>query len=352
MAKRIFIYLVCLSVLTFNLIGCGRSGPAKYYQEVQSLSKETNVLMDVRTFKLALAKSKEGLSKIEFIRKNFPDWKRMDLLVVLEDTFNKNLNYCEAAVLTQSAYSAFLQGEYEEALEKYKRALNMIKDYAPVDAGAIHRRLGDIYVRQGKYEEALEEYNIVLEKYKGQSRYITALTLVGIGKVKIFTGKYEEAIKIQESVLNEYQDVTDASVSAQYGIGDIYQRMGKYEQALKAWKELIAKYPRHSFTPMVKYLTDNFPIEEYKNIDKYGAALPFVVSLYTGAMSDEDFLSTCLKLGEKYEPAAFFFLGVKYEMKKQKDKAIEYFQKSLAVSKEKDFMYNMASKTLEKMKGN
>ncbi len=345
------IYLVCFSLILsiVNISGCGIKGPANDYREVKVLDEEINGFINANLFEVALVKCKQGLSQIEVIKNKYPDWKKMNLLLSLEENFNNNLNYCEASLVAKTAYNYFMQGQYEEALTTYQKALDMVKDQKPVFTAAVYRRFGDIYFRQQKYEDALKAYNTVLEKYKNESRYIDALSLASIGRINIMKGKYEEALKIQETVLREYPEVEDACILAQFEIGEIYQRMGQYDQALKAWEEIVAKYPNNYFTPIVKSLMENIPIDDYQSIDKYREILPFVIWFYADGISEEDFLSSCLKAGKNYESAAFFFMGTKHKMKNQMDKAVEYFQKSIDTSRDKDFIYNTALASLQKI---
>lgn len=350
--RKVIIFLVCFFVLAINIIGCGSRDPMVYYREAEGLNQEVAEAIQNGSFKFALTKSKSGLAKLEFIKHRFPEWEYMVSHVVpLEEEFKKRINLIELRLRLQIGYDYQQQGKYEEALREYKVALDRYKDQ-PQSSAIVQRAIGDTYFQQGKYEEALEAYTIVLEKYKDQPRLTSALAQVSIGKIYILTGKYEDALKVHNTVLSEYKDQTDACVMAQYEIGDIYQRMGKYNQALDAWQKLVNEYGTHPYAQITKFILENIPIELYQEmLEECRDILPIIIKFLLGQISDKEFLSSSVKLGEKFKNDALYVIATKYQMDGKGDKATKYYQRCIDVSKDKDLAYDMALKALEKIKG-
>jgi tetratricopeptide (TPR) repeat protein len=100
------------------------------------------------------------------------------------------------------------QGDYDKALEWYRKALDIDekvpgKDHP--DTATTYNNIALVYKDQGKYEEALEGYRKALDivkKVLGKDHPHTAATYDNIASVYQAQGKYEEAL---EELLKAYR---------------------------------------------------------------------------------------------------------------------------------------------------
>ncbi|MFH1338707.1 MAG: tetratricopeptide repeat protein [Candidatus Omnitrophota bacterium] len=344
--KKTAIFLV-ISVLV-AIAGCGKE-PTAYYREAKGATKKVDNAIQNGDFESALAKCKEGLAKLEFLEKRFPDWEDMALVGPLKEELRKNINLIESRLQIKRGYDYQQEEKFEEALVEYKVVLEKYADQ-PLSCAIAQRAIGNTYFQQGKYEEALKAYNLVLEKYKDYSRLTSSIAQASVGKIYILTGKYEEALKAHNAVLSEYRDQADACVIALYEIGYIYQKMGKHDQALEAWRELVSDYDGHPYARITELLLEALQIEPYQKVEEeYREILPLVLRFFSGQISHTEFLTYSAKLGKEYESNALFFIAAKYRMDGKTDEAVEYYNRCIEVSGGKGLAHDMALRALEKI---
>ncbi|MDR2260506.1 MAG: tetratricopeptide repeat protein, partial [Azoarcus sp.] len=142
------------------------------------------------------------------------------------------------------------QGDYDKALEGYRKALAIQEKVLGKDhpsTATTYNNIAEVYHSQGKYEEALEGYRKALaiqEKVLGKDHPHTATTYNNIAGVYHSQGKYEEALEgyrkasaIREKVLGKDHPDTASTYN---NIAEVYRSQGKYEEALEGYRKALA----------------------------------------------------------------------------------------------------------------
>lgn len=116
----------------------------------------------------------------------------------------------------------FQQGQYNQALAQYKRAMDIDPNYYPA-----YYNLGLAYMQVEKYDLAAETFKkaVSLEPKSG-----VAFLNLGVSYNK--TGKYEEALKY----LQQAYKFNSGSVEVLYQIGFALEKTGRIEEAIYQYK--------------------------------------------------------------------------------------------------------------------
>ena len=144
----------------------------------------------------------------------------------------------------------YKQGDYEKALEYYRKAL-VIKEKQlgnnHPSTSITYNNIGLVYKKQGDYKKALEYYRKALairEKVLGKEHPDTATTYNNIGGVYYKQGDYEKmmeyykkSLAIREKVLVKEHPSTATTHS---NIGEVYRKQGDYEEALNHHRKALA----------------------------------------------------------------------------------------------------------------
>jgi tetratricopeptide (TPR) repeat protein len=133
------------------------------------------------------------------------------------------------------------QGKYDEAIQSYKKAINLEPDQSdPLVA------LGHVLVKQGKLDEAMSEFDkaIALNYPYGASKGWN-----GKGDTYVALGKYDEAIQ-------SYVKAADLAGLEEWGVLDISKffdlgmtleyNLHKYDEAIKCFDIIIARQPSYA----------------------------------------------------------------------------------------------------------
>jgi serine phosphatase RsbU (regulator of sigma subunit) len=105
--------------------------------------------------------------------------------------------------------------------------------------GTLSTNLGELHFLEGNYEEALSYYKKALEAYKKTKSGVVSYTLVNIGKVYAKRGDYPNAIKYQEEALNIARQSNSKLEIGQalIGLANIYLQKGDSRKALELFRE-------------------------------------------------------------------------------------------------------------------
>lgn len=129
------------------------------------------------------------------------------------------------------------KGDEEHALADYDLCLQMRPNYA-----SAHNNSGNIYMRRGELQRALDEFNLALKLNASmQDRHIH---LFNRGRVETLLKQYEPALT----------DFANARVINPDGLRPptfrclTYTEMGKFDEALADCNEVLAKFPRDTYT--------------------------------------------------------------------------------------------------------
>ena len=157
-------------------------------------------------------------------------------------------------------------GEYEKAIEAFKRAVQL----AP-DSEESHYRLGLAYGSLGRYKEAVEAYNRAVRinpdyaavyqnlghAYSNLSQYSKAITAFrkaiqfapddvqtyfALGNAYFDSGKAEKAILTYEAAIQRKPD----DPYAYYNLGLLYLPGGQHARAVDAFSQAIVRDPRYA----------------------------------------------------------------------------------------------------------
>jgi len=203
----------------------------------------------------------------------------------------------EAAKLYNEGNKQKKSGNYDGALDSYKKALEISKDYRIYyqlsavykkkrqydfaeqalqeclklnpDFSTAYNSLGTTYYSWGKYEKAVENFKLFQEKTtdkklkKRAAKYI-GLAYTKIGESSLKDRNYEKA---ETHLLNA---VANYDYDAAYvKLADVYVEIGKYEDALKAADNAINYRDKKSKVPKgAPYFYKGMAFKGLKDIEK------------------------------------------------------------------------------------
>src|SRR5713101_3209223 len=138
----------------------------------------------------------------------------------------------EAMALFQQAYQNQMQGDLEEAIELYKRSI----DVFPTAEG--HTFLGWTYSFQGRLDDAIQECLSAIEVDPTFGNPYN-----DIGAYLIEKGQLDEAIPWFERALGAPR--YESYCFPHFNLGRVYERKRQFRQALKEYKKALAENHQH-----------------------------------------------------------------------------------------------------------
>ena len=231
------------------------------------------------------------------------------------------------------------QGNYENALEYYEKALKISEEKLGADhpnTAATYNNLAVVYDDQGNYEKALKYYEKALKVYEeklGADHPDTAATYNNLAVVYYEQGNYEKALEYYEKALRIREEKLGADhpdTAATYNnLALVYDDQGNYEKALEYYEKALrireeklgADHPDTAATynslALVYYEQGNYE----KALEYYEKAL---------RIREE-------KLGADHPNTATTYnnLAVVYDDQGNYEKALKYYEKALKVYEEK-----------------
>ncbi len=125
----------------------------------------------------------------------------------------------------------FSQGRYEEAVEMFKKALQ-IKPDDPNE----HNVLGSVYLHLKRFDEAAREFKMALSlnPMHIEARY-------NLGGVLSFQGKVNEAIEEYKKLLS----INPTYIDAYYNLGIIFYHEGNIEEAVTNFLKVVSLNPAY-----------------------------------------------------------------------------------------------------------
>ena len=139
----------------------------------------------------------------------------------------------EVAELQQTAVSYYNRGEYEKAIEAYKREIEINPD--SVEA---YYHLGMAYSSLGKYKEAVEAYGRAI---KFRPDYAAAY--YNLGHAYSNLNQHDKAIKAFRRSIQYEPD----NVEAYFALGTAYYDAGKEEKAVDTFEAAISLKPDNPY---------------------------------------------------------------------------------------------------------
>ena len=152
----------------------------------------------------------------------------------------KSLTYQQAMVLVERAYRAQMRGEISDAMELYKRSIEL---HPTAEA---HTYLGWTYSILGRYDEAIEECEIAIEVDPSFGNPYN-----DIGAYLIETNRHDEAVGwLEEAISAERYEPRHFPL---VNLGRVNQKMGRYKTALEYYDQALALEPLYRPAMYAKY---------------------------------------------------------------------------------------------------
>jgi tetratricopeptide (TPR) repeat protein len=225
-------------------------------------------------------------------------WHRLGMLLIKLGKFDKAEQVYKALfdLTTDENEKALLhhqlglikrnQGDYQEALISYQKALEVYQKTLPEDhpdLATSYNNIGQVYNSIGEYSKALSYYQNSLEIYQktlDSNHPSLAISYNNIGWVHKFMGDYPKALESHEKALEIEQKTlppSHPSLATSYNnIGLVYKNMGEYSKALDFHEKAleIEQKTLPSNHPSLAISYNNIGLL-YDNIGEYSKALSF-----------------------------------------------------------------------------
>ena len=213
---------------------------------------------------------------------------------------SKNIND-SIMKLTSDARIMFLQKSYEEAIKKYKEAIQI----APQKA-YLYSDLGDVYSHFSQYEEADTAYSkaIEIEQNDLQKVKYGVKKLTNEAKSLFIRKEIEKTIKLYEKAIK----IAPQEVSLYSDLGDVYSDFNQYQEAAAAYRKFIEFNPKNS----IGYYKLGSMYEELKDYDE-------AIQMY----------SKSIELDPKY--GNYFHLEYLYKHLNRYNEAVEMYRKAIEI---------------------
>ena len=287
-----------------------------------------------------LSAKKEQIDTIHSLADNYLDWGKYDLSkshlnTALEKAIKilgKENNTISSLYNSLGALYEF-QGDYDKSIEMAKLSIEMdTKIYGIFNINTAHgyNNMAVTYLKIGDLDEAekcFKEAFMIKSYLLGKDNYDTQITVAGLGNVFSKRGKYKEALDCHKQYMDAYINavgVDNAYLAVIFwGIGKDYSDLEDYTNAILYHKkalEQIQKFKKKIPSPYYNAIgNDLFSMENYVG------AIPYFQrglesSSQEGQLYDVSIAHNCL--GDSYA-----FLG-------DFIKALEHFEKALAIRKE------------------
>ncbi|MDR0919685.1 MAG: tetratricopeptide repeat protein [Oscillospiraceae bacterium] len=242
-------------------------------------------------------------------------------------------------ICNQTGYLYKTQGNYEESLEYYSKALKICGKVFGEDhpyTATSYNNIGFVYDSMGDYEKAFEYYFKALkidEKVLGKNHPSIAISYNNIGLVYKEKGDYDKALeyyfkslKIREKVLGKDHPDTATSYN---NIGAVYNYIGNCDKALEYYfKALkIVKTKLGENHPNTAGLYNNIG-SVYNCMSDYNKALEYHFKAL-------EIIEKVLGKEHPYTASSYNNIGAVYNNMNNYDKALEYLNKALKIRENK-----------------
>jgi CHAT domain-containing protein/tetratricopeptide (TPR) repeat protein len=234
--------------------------------------------------------------------------------------------------LYQNGMSLYSQGEYNDAVQEFKKSLDCYRDIeinSRQHEGNTLNMIGDSYYGLMQYEQALDYYQQALELYiEFQNSYAEELVWGDIGTAYSKLGKYEQAILAYQEMLQIAQDSKEV-----YGqgvalniLGDTYGYTGQYRQSLDYYQQALS----------VVRASDN-QIGEWNALNGIGWAYTYLGEYEQAIDHYQQALKLAHDIGDRTrEGVAIGNIGAVYHFYAQYEQAVAQYQQSLEIAYEVD----------------
>ena len=227
------------------------------------------------------------------------------------------------------------QGDYEKALEHYRKALVISERVLGTEhpgTAMTYGNMAGVFKHQGAYEKALEYYKkalVIRERFLGTEHPETAITYNNMAIMYNEQGNYEEAKEYHRKALvirERFLGTEHPETAKTYGnMANMYYDQGDYENAMEYYRKALAIFERvlGSEHPDTASTYNNMANVYYaqgdykKALEYYGKALAIRARV----------------LGSEHPDTASTYnnMAVVYDSQGDYEKALEYHGKALAI---------------------
>lgn len=273
---------------------------------------DSSLLSDIYYMKaLIFLQEQENYQAIDYFNKTIS--LRLRLNIKKDELLAKSYNNLGIAY--------YYLGEYDQAIEHYKKAYNEDLKLQRKDLNADINNIGSVFYIYGEYEKAIEyfEKTIDYNKNTGNIRDLN-INYLNIGNAFKDRGKYYKALSYYQQSLYyfEKQEPSEILVKLLNNIGLVYNALGQNNQALKYFDQslkIAVTLPNKSDLAM-NYNNIGVVYDDLKN---YPKALQYYQQAYNINKS----------LGYKDIACDFNNIGTVYFNINRLDEALSYYKKSL-----------------------
>jgi len=142
-----------------------------------------------------------------------------------------------AKLYSALGYTYEQQKQYKNAIEAYKRAIELDRDNLDAMRGLAQNLMND-----GQPDAALEQYKIIADANPEDAQ-----TYLHMAEIYRKTGKFDLALENLKKVESMVQD----SIEVPYNMAAVYQAQGRYDEAIQVLQPLLKKTekPDNSYIP-------------------------------------------------------------------------------------------------------
>lgn len=246
-------------------------------------------------------------------------------VVFAQTTQDKNK---EALLLYEEANKQYEQGQYQQAIETFQKALILVKEINErYGETLIYNKLGIIYQNLGDYPQSLRyfEQALPITKELGEQAGEASI-LNNIGSVYHLQSQYSLALEYYQKGLlirKKIGDKTGEGTSLN-NIANIYDQLGEYRQALEYYQQSLDLAKQTNDQIGTGITLDNMAMI-YNNLGQYSLALEY----------NQKALKLLQPLQNKIEQARTLNnAGLIYNNLGQYQKAVNYYEQALAIRRE------------------
>jgi tetratricopeptide (TPR) repeat protein len=142
-----------------------------------------------------------------------------------------------AKLYSALGYTYEQQKQYKEAINAYRKAIELDRDNLDAIRGLAENLLND-----GQTDAALEQYKIIADANPEDAQ-----TYLKIAEIERRNGKFDEAL----DNLKKAESLVQDSIEVPYNIAAVYQAQGRYDDATKVLQDLLDKTEKkdNSYSP-------------------------------------------------------------------------------------------------------
>jgi tetratricopeptide (TPR) repeat protein len=308
-----------------------------FLQDAENLDK------DVEKLRLSMT-----IGDIYISLANFPTAKQYyDIALQLSRKMEDEK--AEDKALIALGHSLRLAGDFRKAEESYESAVKISDKLGDLESMAeVQRGLGYVHWRKGQNDDAVEHYNQSISlSMKAGDLSSMAKTFVELGNVYNHWGDQNKAIEYYNKSLDEFEKLNDFSelARAHNNLGDSYMKLKNWDKAIEHLDKSGIAAEKIGNKQFIAWALFN-SAEALANMGELDKALTYCESAWDICETQDD------KIGMQ---GIFKNYGLIYRLKKEWNKSIENFNKSIVILEMLDIAYELGiayfelAKTYEEM---